>query len=118
MRFSLSIRCFFFNSVILLLEHRAIAISKFDFEHRDLELFFRSVIFVFFDQRYKGTYCSQEVAIKVFKPDLVNKDMLREFAQEVFIMRGIQLFNQLCIKFIWVQLKRLLTVFWHAFNLD
>ncbi|KAF5950315.1 hypothetical protein HYC85_012308 [Camellia sinensis] len=38
------------SSVILLLEHRAIAISKFDFEHRDLELFFRSVIFVFFDQ--------------------------------------------------------------------
>ncbi|CAL5442208.1 unnamed protein product [Camellia sinensis] len=37
--------------------------------------------------RYKGTYCSQEVAIKVLKPDLVNKDMLREFAQEVFIMR-------------------------------
>ncbi|CAL5372684.1 unnamed protein product [Camellia sinensis] len=65
---------------------KAIAISKFDFEHRDLELFFRSVIFVFFDQRYKGTYCSQEVAIKVLKPDLVNKDMLREFAQEVFIM--------------------------------
>ncbi|KAI7999307.1 hypothetical protein LOK49_LG09G02499 [Camellia lanceoleosa] len=36
---------------------------------------------------YKGTYCSQEVAIKVLKLDLVNKDMLREFAQEVFIMR-------------------------------
>ncbi|CAL5326171.1 unnamed protein product [Camellia sinensis] len=68
---------------------KAIAISKFDLEHRDLELFFRSVIFVFFDQRYKGTYCSQEVAIKVLKPDLVNKDMLREFAQEVFIMRSV-----------------------------
>ncbi|KAF5951412.1 hypothetical protein HYC85_009356 [Camellia sinensis] len=64
MKFSLSIR--------------AIAISKFDFEHRDLELFFRSVIFVFFDQRYKGTYCSQEVAIKVLKPDLVNKVYLPE----------------------------------------
>ncbi|XP_028102098.1 serine/threonine-protein kinase STY17-like [Camellia sinensis] len=42
-----------------------------------------------FGDLYKGTYCSQEVAIKVLKPDLVNKDMLREFAQEVFIMRKI-----------------------------
>lgn len=37
--------------------------------------------------RYKGTYCSQEVAIKVLKPDPVNEEMLREFSQEVYIMR-------------------------------
>nr|POE65847.1 serine/threonine-protein kinase sty46 [Quercus suber] len=39
---------------------------------------------------YKGTYCSQEVAIKVLKPEHVNSDMQREFAQEVFIMRKVQ----------------------------
>lgn len=37
--------------------------------------------------RYKGTYCSQEVAIKILKPERINTDMQREFAQEVFIMR-------------------------------
>lgn len=37
--------------------------------------------------RYKGTYCSQEVAIKVLKPERVNSDMQSEFAQEVYIMR-------------------------------
>nr|XP_023888734.1 serine/threonine-protein kinase STY46-like [Quercus suber] len=36
------------------------------------------------------TYCSQEVAIKVLKPEHVNSDMQREFAQEVFIMRKVQ----------------------------
>ncbi|KAF5199604.1 Serine/threonine-protein kinase, partial [Thalictrum thalictroides] len=35
---------------------------------------------------YKGTYCSQEVAIKVLKPERVNADMQQEFAQEVYIM--------------------------------
>ncbi|GFY89834.1 ACT-like protein tyrosine kinase family protein [Actinidia rufa] len=39
---------------------------------------------------YKGTYCSQEVAIKILKPDRVNSDLLREFAQEVFIMRKVR----------------------------
>ncbi|KAK4562106.1 hypothetical protein RGQ29_004820 [Quercus rubra] len=39
---------------------------------------------------YKGTYCSQEVAIKVLKPERVNSDMQREFAQEVFIMRKVR----------------------------
>ncbi|XP_058185185.1 serine/threonine-protein kinase STY17-like isoform X2 [Rhododendron vialii] len=43
-----------------------------------------------FGDLYKGTYCSQEVAIKVLKADLLNKDMLTEFAQEVFIMRKIR----------------------------
>ncbi|RVX16451.1 Serine/threonine-protein kinase STY17 [Vitis vinifera] len=36
---------------------------------------------------FKGTYRSQEVAIKILKPESVNTDMLREFSQEVYIMR-------------------------------
>ncbi|KAK3015156.1 hypothetical protein RJ639_005302 [Escallonia herrerae] len=39
---------------------------------------------------YKGTYCSQEVAIKILKAERVNVDMQREFAQEVFIMRKVR----------------------------
>ncbi|KAF3434774.1 hypothetical protein FNV43_RR21860 [Rhamnella rubrinervis] len=39
---------------------------------------------------YKGTYCSQEVAIKVLKPERIDSDMQREFAQEVFIMRKVR----------------------------
>ncbi|CAL1398115.1 unnamed protein product [Linum trigynum] len=39
---------------------------------------------------YKGTYCSQEVAIKVLKAERVNTDMQREFAQEVYIMRKVR----------------------------
>ncbi|KAL5706311.1 Serine/threonine-protein kinase sty46 [Ranunculus cassubicifolius] len=39
---------------------------------------------------YKGTYRSQEVAIKVLKPERVNADMQQEFAQEVYIMRKIR----------------------------
>ncbi|XVE93924.1 hypothetical protein REPUB_Repub01dG0236000 [Reevesia pubescens] len=39
---------------------------------------------------YKGTYCSQEVAIKVLKPERINTDMQKEFAQEVFIMRKVR----------------------------
>lgn len=43
--------------------------------------------------RYKGTYCSQEVAIKVLKPDSVNIDVLKEFSQEVFIMRFVKFYD-------------------------
>lgn len=43
-----------------------------------------------FGDLYKGTYCSQEVAIKVLKPERIDSDMLREFSQEVFIMRKIR----------------------------
>ncbi|KAL3527264.1 hypothetical protein ACH5RR_011920 [Cinchona calisaya] len=43
-----------------------------------------------FGDLYKGMYCSQEVAIKVLKPERVNIDMLKEFSQEVFIMRKIR----------------------------
>lgn len=39
--------------------------------------------------RYRGTYCSQDVAIKVLKPERISTDMLREFAQEVYIMRFV-----------------------------
>ncbi|KAM4099360.1 hypothetical protein ACJW30_07G152800 [Castanea mollissima] len=39
---------------------------------------------------YKGTYCSQEVANKVLKPEGVNSDIQREFAWEVFIMRKVR----------------------------
>ncbi|KAJ9189494.1 hypothetical protein P3X46_000779 [Hevea brasiliensis] len=39
---------------------------------------------------YKGTYCSQEVAIKVLKPERIDSDMQKEFAQEVFIMRKVR----------------------------
>ncbi|KAJ9703837.1 hypothetical protein PVL29_005208 [Vitis rotundifolia] len=39
---------------------------------------------------FKGTYRSQEVAIKILKPESVNTDMLREFSQEVYIMRKIR----------------------------
>ncbi|XP_042388161.1 serine/threonine-protein kinase STY46-like isoform X1 [Zingiber officinale] len=39
---------------------------------------------------YHGMYHSQDVAIKVLKPELVNVEMQREFAQEVFIMRKVR----------------------------
>lgn len=39
---------------------------------------------------FRGTYCSQDVAIKVFKSEHVSLDMQREFAQEVYIMRKIR----------------------------
>nr|AFC37605.1 serine threonine protein kinase [Piper colubrinum] len=39
---------------------------------------------------YHGTYCSQDVAIKVLKPERINLDMQREFAQEVYIMRKVR----------------------------
>ncbi|KAI4327800.1 hypothetical protein L6164_020218 [Bauhinia variegata] len=43
-----------------------------------------------FGDLYRGTYCSQDVAIKVLKPERVSTEMLREFAQEVYIMRKIR----------------------------
>ncbi|XP_010066311.2 serine/threonine-protein kinase STY46 [Eucalyptus grandis] len=39
---------------------------------------------------YKGTYCSQDVAIKVLKHERLNEELQREFAQEVFIMRKVR----------------------------
>uniref|UniRef100_A0A7N0T0N7 non-specific serine/threonine protein kinase n=1 Tax=Kalanchoe fedtschenkoi TaxID=63787 RepID=A0A7N0T0N7_KALFE len=39
---------------------------------------------------FKGTYCSQEVAIKVLKPERLDSDLQKEFAQEVYIMRKVR----------------------------
>ncbi|XP_004512230.1 serine/threonine-protein kinase STY17 [Cicer arietinum] len=43
-----------------------------------------------FGDLFRGTYCSQDVAIKVLKPERISTDMLKEFAQEVYIMRKIR----------------------------
>ncbi|XP_078448218.1 serine/threonine-protein kinase STY46-like isoform X3 [Wolffia australiana] len=39
---------------------------------------------------YRGTYCSQDIAIKILKPERLNVELQREFAQEVFIMRKVR----------------------------
>ncbi|XP_022145347.1 serine/threonine-protein kinase STY17-like isoform X2 [Momordica charantia] len=39
---------------------------------------------------YRGTYFSQEVAIKVLRPELINEEMIKEFSQEVYIMRKVR----------------------------
>ncbi|KAL5778292.1 hypothetical protein ACOSP7_011218 [Xanthoceras sorbifolium] len=39
---------------------------------------------------YKGTFCSQEVAIKVLMSEHLNENIRKEFAQEVYIMRNIR----------------------------
>lgn len=39
---------------------------------------------------FRGSYCGQDVAIKVLKPERLDADLQREFAQEVFIMRKVR----------------------------
>ncbi|PHU10717.1 hypothetical protein BC332_22577 [Capsicum chinense] len=39
---------------------------------------------------YKGTYCSQEVAIKILKSERLNTELQTEFGQEVYIMRKVR----------------------------
>lgn len=39
--------------------------------------------------RYKGTFCNQDVAIKVLRAEHLNETMQREFFQEVYIMRFV-----------------------------
>ncbi|KAH7429681.1 hypothetical protein KP509_09G061300 [Ceratopteris richardii] len=43
-----------------------------------------------FGDLYKGTYCGQDVAIKVLRPERLNEDLQKEFAQEVYIMRKVR----------------------------
>lgn len=54
-----------------------------------LNFLYATLTFVFNCFSYKGVYCSQDVAIKVLKPERVNSEMEKEFAQEVFIMRFV-----------------------------
>ncbi|CAD6248363.1 unnamed protein product [Miscanthus lutarioriparius] len=39
---------------------------------------------------YRGTYCNQDVAIKIVRPERISADMYRDFAQEVYIMRKVR----------------------------
>ncbi|CAI5472952.1 unnamed protein product [Closterium sp. Yama58-4] len=39
---------------------------------------------------YRGTYCGQDVAIKILKPERLNDSLQQEFAQEVYIMRKVR----------------------------
>ncbi|XP_039140168.1 serine/threonine-protein kinase STY46-like [Dioscorea cayenensis subsp. rotundata] len=39
---------------------------------------------------YRGSYYSQDVAIKVLKPERLKENMMHEFAQEVYIMRKVR----------------------------
>lgn len=43
-----------------------------------------------FGDLFRGTYCGQDVAIKILKPERLNEDLQREFTQEVFIMRKVR----------------------------
>lgn len=39
--------------------------------------------------RFQGTYCGQDVAIKVLNPERLNENSHREFMQEISIMRYV-----------------------------
>eukprot|EP00475_Leptophrys_vorax_P030471 TRINITY_DN45696_c0_g1_i4.p1 TRINITY_DN45696_c0_g1~~TRINITY_DN45696_c0_g1_i4.p1 ORF type:complete len:380 (-),score=20.26 TRINITY_DN45696_c0_g1_i4:181-1254(-) len=43
-----------------------------------------------FGDLYRGTYCGQDVAIKILKAERLNDSLQAEFAQEVFIMRKVR----------------------------
>ncbi|OIV99009.1 hypothetical protein TanjilG_29412 [Lupinus angustifolius] len=43
-----------------------------------------------FSDVYKGTYCNQDVAIKVLKNGNLNENIQREFSREVYILRKIK----------------------------
>eukprot|EP00250_Pteridium_aquilinum_P012326 c20659_g2_i1 orf=1-1122(-) len=43
-----------------------------------------------FGDLFRGTYCGQDVAIKVLKPERLSENLQREFAQEVYIMRKVR----------------------------
>ncbi|BBN18135.1 protein MpMAPKKK20 [Marchantia polymorpha subsp. ruderalis] len=43
-----------------------------------------------FGDLFRGTYCGQDVAIKILKPERLNDNLQREFEQEIFIMRKIR----------------------------
>ncbi|KAL0016897.1 hypothetical protein SO802_003966 [Lithocarpus litseifolius] len=50
----------------------------------------KKIVSVSFCDLYKGTFCYQDVAIKVLRAEHMNENMQREFTQEVIMMRKIQ----------------------------
>ncbi|XP_050267796.1 serine/threonine-protein kinase STY46-like isoform X9 [Quercus robur] len=50
----------------------------------------KKIVSVSFCDLYKGTFCYQDVAIKVLRAEHMNENMQREFTQEVIMMREIQ----------------------------
>ncbi|KAF3946070.1 hypothetical protein CMV_027624, partial [Castanea mollissima] len=46
----------------------------------------KKIVSVSFCDLYKGTFCYQDVAIKVLRAEHMNENMLREFTQEVLMM--------------------------------
>ncbi|KAL2347481.1 hypothetical protein Fmac_001481 [Flemingia macrophylla] len=49
-----------------------------------------------FSDLFKGTFCNQDVAIKVLKHDKLDENIQKEFAQEVYILR-LLIWNRLSI---------------------
>eukprot|EP00243_Klebsormidium_subtile_P002380 TRINITY_DN14729_c0_g1_i1.p1 TRINITY_DN14729_c0_g1~~TRINITY_DN14729_c0_g1_i1.p1 ORF type:complete len:587 (+),score=127.70 TRINITY_DN14729_c0_g1_i1:492-2252(+) len=43
-----------------------------------------------FGDLFRGSYCGQDVAIKILKPERLNENLQQEFAQEVYIMRKVR----------------------------
>eukprot|EP00271_Cylindrocystis_brebissonii_P000612 TRINITY_DN1072_c0_g1_i1.p1 TRINITY_DN1072_c0_g1~~TRINITY_DN1072_c0_g1_i1.p1 ORF type:complete len:618 (-),score=150.57 TRINITY_DN1072_c0_g1_i1:368-2221(-) len=43
-----------------------------------------------FGDLFRGTYCGQDVAIKILKPERLSDTLQQEFAQEVYIMRKVR----------------------------
>ncbi|XP_062163681.1 serine/threonine-protein kinase STY46-like isoform X4 [Alnus glutinosa] len=50
----------------------------------------KKIASVSFCDLYKGTFCNQDVAIKVLRAEHLNEKMQREFAQEAYIMRNFR----------------------------
>ncbi|MCD7463304.1 Serine/threonine-protein kinase sty46 [Datura stramonium] len=64
-------------------------IDVWEIEHRLLKFEYKIASGSYGDL-YKGTYCSQEVAIKILKSERLNAELQTEFAQEVYIMRKVR----------------------------
>eukprot|EP00249_Psilotum_nudum_P012687 c23920_g1_i2 orf=686-2344(-) len=63
--------------------------DDWEIDHNQLK-FNRRVASGSFGDLYRGTYCGQDVAIKVLKPERLTDNLQREFAHEVYIMRKVR----------------------------
>eukprot|EP00250_Pteridium_aquilinum_P012324 c20659_g1_i1 orf=208-1893(-) len=64
-------------------------VDDWEIDHNQLN-FKQKIASGSFGDLFRGTYCGQDVAIKVLKPERLNIDLQREFAQEVYIMRKVR----------------------------